>query len=288
MTQRDLQRWSREVAEDPGAPSFVRLARAYRKQGRPGPARDVVLAGLQSNPEHVEAHALLALLYVEEGDRQQARDEWETALRLDPDNFDASRGLGFLALERGDLRAARRHLDNAGRARPDDPAVDQALQVLGQRENGAVEPGAGASVAGVPAAAAGATTGGVGSAGGRVDPSRLFQPLEGEPLLRGALLLDQQGLVVAGRLEPGETEPELLAGMLATVVEEAHRTAELMDLGAWEGMLLDCDGVTLHVSPVQSLVLVLAARAETPAGWMVRIAAEAAALAHSFAKSTRG
>ena len=107
MTERDLQRWSREVAEDPGAPSFVRLARAYRRQGRRQAARDVVVAGLGRHPEHVDAHALLALLHVESAERERARDEWETVLRLDPGNFDASRGLGFLALRRRRLDAAK-------------------------------------------------------------------------------------------------------------------------------------------------------------------------------------
>ncbi|NIP83747.1 MAG: tetratricopeptide repeat protein [Gemmatimonadetes bacterium] len=125
----DIQRWTREVAEDPGAHAFVRLARAYRRQGRRAAARNVVLRGLERNPEHLGGHALLAVIHVEEGDRQLAEDEWETVMRLDPDNFDASRGLGFLALERGELDVARRHLDNAARMRPDDPVVAEARQV---------------------------------------------------------------------------------------------------------------------------------------------------------------
>ncbi|MFO7895206.1 MAG: tetratricopeptide repeat protein, partial [Longimicrobiales bacterium] len=135
MSERDIERWTREVAENPGAPSFVRLARAYRAQGRREAARTVVLQGLEHSPEHIGAHGLLALIHVEDGERQKAGDEWETMLRLDPGNFDASRGLGFLALERGDLDAARRHLEAAADVRPDDPAVTQALEVLVRRED---------------------------------------------------------------------------------------------------------------------------------------------------------
>ena len=84
MSERDLQRWTLEVARDPGAPSFVQLARLYRRQGHRQAARDVVIRGLERSPRHVDARALLALLYMEDGDREGARDEWETLLQLEP------------------------------------------------------------------------------------------------------------------------------------------------------------------------------------------------------------
>lgn len=309
------------MAEDPGAPSFVRLARAYRRQGRRQAAHDVVVAGLGRQPEHVDAHALLALLHVETGDRERARDEWETVLRLDPGSFDASRGLGFLALERGELPAARRHLDAAARARPDDPAVRQARDVLTRRESGGGTPEAPdddddahgaasgaaagarrlpAAVAPAPAQAAAVGTAAVSApadtpagtpaarprersgGGAGADPLRLFDPLAGDGPFLGALLLDEQGLVVAGSLDRAGGEPELLVGMLSTVVEEARRTAELMQLGEWQGMLLDGDELMLHVAPLRDSTLVVAARRGAPAGWVVRTAGQAHTLAHGF------
>lgn len=288
MTERDLQRWSREVAEDPGAPSFVRLARAYRHQGRRTAARDVVLAGLAANPEHVEAHALLALIHIEDGERQQARDEWETVLRLDPSNFAAGRGLGFLALERGDLQAARRHLDAAAGVRPDDPAVSQALQVLDRRErtgrerSAQRESAAGPEVATAPEAAP-VTEGAPGR-----DPVRLFAALTGEAPFRGALVLDEQGLVLAGRLEDEGRQDDLLGALLNTAVAEARRTSGMLRLGSWEDLLLETAEATLHVTALDGgAVVVVVAERGAPAGWVVRTANRARGLADRFLEEAR-
>jgi predicted regulator of Ras-like GTPase activity (Roadblock/LC7/MglB family) len=290
MTDRDIQRWSREVAEDPGAPSFVRLARAYRRQGRRGAARDIVVRGLARNPEHLDGHSLLALMHVEEGDPVRARDEWETVLRLEPGHFDASRGLGFLALERRDYDVARRHLEAAARARPGDATVVQALQVL-DRKTAAVAPPV------EPVPQAGVTEAGAvkGSPGVALDaptvpaqatgaPEGLFHNLDGEPCFAGALVLDGHGMVLAGALaREGEDNGALLGALLDGVVAEANRTTHLIHMGAWEELTVECENATIHVAPLDDgAVVVSKLQPRTPAGWVVRLAATARGLACSF------
>jgi hypothetical protein len=321
MTERDIQRWSREVAQDPGAPSFVRLARAYRRQGRRGAARDVVVRGLARNPEHLEGHSLLALMHVEEGDPVRARDEWETVLRLEPGHFDARRGLGFLALERRDFDAARRHLEAAARVRPGDTTIAQALQVLDRKVAAttpttppppatpapvappAAPPAPAATPAAPPAPAAAPALPSAptptGAAGGAADapggpgvqpdatprePDRLFEPLGGEPCFDGALLLDSHGMVLAGRLDEGEERGgELLGALLDSVVAEAIRTTVLVELGEWQELMLDCDAATVHVASLPGRAVVVAKlRPRTPAGWVVRLASTARGLASRF------
>jgi predicted regulator of Ras-like GTPase activity (Roadblock/LC7/MglB family) len=272
MSQADIQRWSREVAEDPGAPSFVRLARTYRKRGRTAAAREVVERGLSRHPEHLAAHCLLALLRLDEGDRDGARDEWEIVLRVEPESFDALRGLGFLALERDDLGAARRYLDSAARIRPSDPAVSEARQLVALRVAGA-ERSLDASAAS-------------GSMGG--DPALLFQRLRGEPTFQGALLLDRRGRPVAGALGGagdggGHVDAEMLGGLMAGVAEEARRTAELLGIGSWDRVLLDAEEGMVDISSMaEDSAVVLLAKAGTPVGWTVRLAGRARDLARRF------
>src|SRR5690606_4909847 len=115
----DLPRRGGEVARDPGSPSYLPLADAYRRLGKTQAALRVCLRGLERSPGHVDGHLLLARLYLELGDRERAADEWAVAVRLDPENFDAHRGLGFFHLERGELSSASRHLERAALARPD-------------------------------------------------------------------------------------------------------------------------------------------------------------------------
>lgn len=290
MTERDLQRWSREVAEDPGAPSFVQLARAYRRQGRNDAARETILRGLTVHPEHIEAHAVLALIHVQAGERQQAGDEWETILRLDPGNFDASRGLGFLALEQGDLAAARRHLDAAIAARPDEPSVQQARRVLTRREQQPVTAEATAGTEADATATERATdrttkratpppaTGSVAR-----DPAGLFSSMTADAPFRGALILDDQGLILAGRLEEAERSEDVLAAQLAASVAEAQRSVEILGLRAWEDMLLETPRATIHLTTLGAgAVLVVVADPQAPPGWVVRAAAGAVDLARRF------
>jgi predicted regulator of Ras-like GTPase activity (Roadblock/LC7/MglB family) len=130
----DLQRWSDEVARDPRSLAFLPLARAYRKQSLSDAAMQLCLRGLESYPSHVEAHGLLAVLHAEQGDRQRAADEWSIVLRLDRDNFEALRGLGFCYLEEDRLSKARQMLERAALLRPTDPAVREALRLLGTRQ----------------------------------------------------------------------------------------------------------------------------------------------------------
>jgi Flp pilus assembly protein TadD len=287
MTERDIERWTREVAEDPGASSFVKLARAYRTQGRSDAARSVVIQGLQQNPEHIGGHGLLALIHVETGEREKAGDEWQTMLSLEPDNFEASRGLGFLALERDDLAGARRYLEQADRSQPGDTAVAQALRVLERRE--AAGDGARVAVAGNSGGSDGARATArrarrrTPAAPGLRDPEDLFAVLRNETPFLGAVVLDARGLVVAGGIELENGSDELLAGLISTAVEEAKRAAEMVGLGSWDGLLLDCADATVHVAGLSDIgMVVVAARQDAPAGWAVRTARRAQALARNF------
>ncbi|MEX2284690.1 MAG: roadblock/LC7 domain-containing protein [Gemmatimonadota bacterium] len=116
-----------------------------------------------------------------------------------------------------------------------------------------------------------------------LDPSRLFESVVKGQIL-GALLLDSQGLVLAGSLS-GETgnRAETLGALLGGAIEEAARTANHLSLGNWNGILLESDHALLHLAPVSTdTILLIAARRDTPPGWMLRSAHQANALAARF------
>ena len=307
----DLQRLSEEVARDPGSSSFLPLADAYRRMGKTQAALRVCLRGLERNPGHVGAHLLLARLYLELGDRERAADEWAMVVRLDPDNFDAHRGLGFFHLERGELSAASRHLERAASARPNEPTVREALSVLRRRQaresarakpagegdgsapaanrspTAAVAPEAAAApeAAGAPApvAAAGEVPQADGGMG-RWDPSQVFAPLGVEAPYLGWLLLDSRGLVLAGSVRAdGMERGEMLGAVVGAAAEEAARTAELLSIGSWRGIVMETERALVHVAPLEQDLLVLTAAARgTPVGWMLRAAERTAKLAREF------
>lgn len=321
----DLQRWSEEVARDPGSPAFVPLADTYRRQGKREVALRLCLRGLERNPTNTEAHALLARLYLETGEREKAFDEWGMILRLDGNHFEANRGMGFVHLERGDFGTARRHLEKAAARRPNDVAVQEALKVLAERLGSAPgpttshvdAPGAGAAPAAAPAPSAPQPAAAAAPPESRTaapapthaaapspsvaaspapeaadtvtrDPSRLFDALKREPPYLGALVMDAQGLVLAGGLaEERVGGAEALGALLGGAVDEASRTAELLRLGGWRGLLLETERAQIHVTPIgDELMVLLAARAEAPAGWVLRTAARATELGRSYVEQT--
>jgi predicted regulator of Ras-like GTPase activity (Roadblock/LC7/MglB family) len=100
------------------------------------------------------------------------------------------------------------------------------------------------------------------------------------------LLLDRRGLVLAGTLRdsrPGAAED--LGAILGGAIDEALRAVTHLQLGAWRGLMLEAEGAVVHVSPVPGdALLVVAARREAPAGWVMRTAAHAASLAGRFAE----
>ena len=308
----DLQRWSEEVARDATSLAFVPLARAYRKQGKRDAALRLCLRGLEHHPAHVDAHALLAILYFESGHRLKAYDEWSMVLSLDPDNFDALRGMGFYYLEQDDNEAALRHLERAASHKPGDPAVGEALRIIRERmapaaeqtnvvelvemveppvhEVPAPEP-APVAVAEPPAPQAEVVVVTEPPAAPpqratrfqEADPTRLFDPLLRGGQVLGALLLDAQGLVMAGSLDGELTESaEAMGAILSGAIEEAARTAAHLSLGEWSGVLLEADAAVLHLAPVEGNIVLLAAQRNAPAGWVLRSAQQAAVLAKRF------
>lgn len=285
----EIRRWSEEVARDPGSLAFVPLAEAYRRQGKLDAALRLCLRGLGKHPSNVEAHAVLARIYLERGDREKAGDEWHAIAALDPEHFEACRGLGFAHLERGEPEEAARLLEKAAEARPDDRSVREALALARERRAGAGEPAEGRG-AGAPVEPAG---GGAPSppeeaepAGGmRADapPREVFGPLLGSPNLLGILLVDADGLVVAGKLSGEEAgRADEVAAVLSGAIEEARRTAEHLKLGAWEGILLEAEGARAYLAPVGGSLLLVAGEGEAPVGWLKRISGDAGELAEAF------
>lgn len=116
------------------------------------------------------------------------------------------------------------------------------------------------------------------------DPSRIFDPIMKGGQILGALILDSQGLVMGGALAGGVgAQAETLGAILGGAIEEAVRTAEHLSLGTWKGVLLEADQAVLHFSPVsEGMIVLVAAQKNAPTGWVLRSAAQAAAIATRF------
>ena len=119
---------------------------------------------------------------------------------------------------------------------------------------------------------------------GSDDPSKIFEPLMRGGQVLGALVLDTQGLVMAGSLSGDvATQAETLGAILGGAIEEAVRTAAQLSLGPWSGVLMEADTAVLHIAPIsEGMIVLLAAERNAPAGWVLRSAQQAAFLAKRF------
>lgn len=119
-------------------------------------------------------------------------------------------------------------------------------------------------------------------AGAPEDPAHLFDDLLAAPNVRGALLLDARGLVLAGSLRGGASGDDAGA-ILGSAVDEALRTVEFLSLGAWKGLLMESGDATLHVRPIADQgIAVLAVSPGSPTGWVLRTAGTLAARASRY------
>lgn len=264
-----VQGWKEELAREPGSLAFLPLVEALRRLGRLDDARRYALSGLERHPHLPGAHDSLARVLADAGDASGARDEWEFALRLDPEHHASLRGLGFLAFKRRDLAGAEVLLTRALHGHPADDGLATALRRVRaelRRPSDVPAPAPARNGHALPARASAAD-----------QARRLFAPLLGDGD-RTALLLDQDGLVLAGTYIDGDGRDvaEEVGAQLSGLALEATRALEQLGLGRWESLVVEAQHATVALAPglEHSVVMVAAAR-DTQVGLVRRLLGQA-------------
>jgi tetratricopeptide (TPR) repeat protein len=315
-TPAQVRQWSDEVAADPASLAFLPLARAYQAQGRRDAALKLCIRGLEKHPDHVEAHYLLGLLYREGGDTLKAFDEWDIALALDPEHGGSRREIGLISHARGEWAAAVRHLEKALETDAFDQEVRSALEDAWTRAHGGRAPSAspapssasapasadafpfdppgpppvaatgsapeGTGTRGAPASSASPPIAPSGTTAGAADADpydvamREFAAFSAERGIVGAVLLDDQGFVLAGEMAVGGVDrgPEV-AAVLSGASSEAERALAHLGLGGWKGILVETPDAVVRLAPAGDGLVAVAGRREVPTGWTLRVAARA-------------
>ena len=94
----EIERWSEELARDPGSGVFIPLADALRRRGQLDLAYRVATRGLARRPYDGDAHDLLARIWADRGDVERAMDEWSIALAVCPGTCRRAQGHGLRVL----------------------------------------------------------------------------------------------------------------------------------------------------------------------------------------------
>lgn len=294
------------------------LGLLYRDAGQLTKAFDEWDIALALAPEHHGARREIGLLCVARGEWAAAVRHLERALELDMEDEEVR-----LALEqawensRGGGKPPRRAPAPAPAAPADDFTLGNVIELptaadlaasAETRPDAAAPAGSTASAASTaPAATAAAPAASAASApaapsvngtageawgGGREFDALQgeFTQLAGERGMVGAVMLDAQGYVVAGRMEVGGVDRAAeIAAVLSGASSEAERAVRHLKMGAWKGILVETEAAVVRLSPTADGGMVaVAGRREVPMGWIMRVAGRARDAAARFLAALGG
>jgi predicted regulator of Ras-like GTPase activity (Roadblock/LC7/MglB family) len=288
----DIRVMSEMLAADPSSLVFLQLGEALRRKGQLDLAWRVATRGLERHPQRADAHDLVARIAADRSDFARARTEWEQALLLSPGHPSAQKGLGFLLFAQGENSQAEQFLAAAAAADPGDTALGAAL---GKIRSAAAEGYASERpTIEIPAVSAEPRRSGGTARASRMTPraSRITQalaapipfapaPVDARELFRdslpdgshAALLLDDQGLVVAGmyRDPDGRDVAADVGAQLSGVSDEASRAMKHLGLGAWKHISFEAQTASVAMAPSGPGVLLVAAPRTVPLGFVRRV-----------------
>lgn len=248
----DIRTMSEQLAADPSSLVFLPLAEQLLGRGDLAHASRVARKGAERHAHRADVHDLVARIALAMGDEPTAERAWLGALKISADFGAAHRGLGFLCYRQGRWDDAETHLSKARTATPGDPALEAAWEALHIARNESVEE--------APAALSAAQT-----AGG------LFDGAIGDTG-QVALLLDADGLVVAGQYHTadGEDLGAVIGAHLSGVSDEASRAMRHFGLGQWTRLALETEAATVVMAPTGDGVALVAAPRDVALGLVRR------------------
>jgi len=283
MSAEEVRAMSEQLAADPASLVFLPLGEALLARGDLAHAARVARRGADRHGGRADAQDLVARIALSQGDPATAEAAWTNALRVQPEFGAAHRGLGFLRYQQGRLDEAEHHLGIVRDASPNDPALQAAWTAVqvARAELAASNEVTEVSVA--PSAREPRASALVATLSGAETASRLFDDTLGETA-QVALLLDRDGLVVAGRYmtAAGEDLGAVIGAHLSGVSEEAARAMRHFGLGAWTRISLEAEAATISMAPSGDGVTLVAAPKEVPLGFVRRTLDQCASLARRW------
>jgi tetratricopeptide (TPR) repeat protein len=260
MSPDDIRTMSEQLAADPSSLVFLPLGESLLARGDLAHAARVARRGADRHTGRPDALDLVARVALAQGDAPGAEKAWTTALTISPEFGAAHRGLGFLRYQQGRLAEAEQHLGAARTASPNDPALEAAWREL---QSAHAEQRASAAHAVVVEEAVVPSSDGGAAA--------LFDGALGDSK-QVALLLDRDGLVVAGRYETadGTDLGAVIGAHLSGVSDEAARARRHFGLGAWTRIALESDAATIVMGPPCAGFTLVGAPQDVPLGFVRR------------------
>lgn len=130
MAIEDIERLKEKVEKDPNSKLFVPLAEEYKKAGMTDEAIDVLIRGLERQPEYLSARVSLGKIYIEKGMLNEAKGEFEKVTLTIPDNLFAHKKLAEIYRDLGDRERAGKAFRTVLKLNPMDEWAETGLSEL--------------------------------------------------------------------------------------------------------------------------------------------------------------
>lgn len=130
MSEQDIQRYEKMLAEDPNSRAFAPLANAYRKAGKLDDAIRVAESGVRRHPHYSGGLVVLGRALMEAGEMAKAAEIMERAVAEAPENYLAQKTMGRIAKARGDNQRALTAMKAAHLLSPEDMEIEGELKAL--------------------------------------------------------------------------------------------------------------------------------------------------------------
>ncbi len=287
---RDLEkeRLRQKIQSYPNMILYARLATLYKDDGQIEASIQVCRAAISMFPYYGGTYLVLGEICTESGDFAGARVHLEKAVELDKYNYTALKLLAqvYMQLKMPDLSARRLEeilyfapgdqsvmellhtaRASAGEAPPEeappspkaveagaDPGVSPEgyaeTEFAPEEETGEAEVGV-EDEAGV---SEGARGGGAVEIGREAEINAAIHAIAGITGVKGALLVDPYGLVIAAKLSK-DVDEDLAGAMITNIYRAVARSAEPMGIGAFEDGLIEGEGGNIHVMGLEDMIL---------------------------------
>lgn len=289
MNPDQIRTMSEQLAADPSSLVFLPLGEALLARGELAHASRVARRGAERHAGRPDALDLVARVALAQGDTTAAEGAWTRALAVSPEFGAALRGLGFLRYQQGRFDEAEVHLGAARTLSPGDQALESAWRAVQAARQEASDAAAAQRSASDLLAVGDVDDHGAGHAHrpaaltGAAAASALFDAALGDSA-QVALLLDGDGLVVAGRYETadGSDLGAVIGAHLSGVSDEAARAMRHFGLGAWTRIALESEAATIVMAPAGEGVTLVAAPREMPLGFVRRTLDQCAEIARRW------
>jgi tetratricopeptide (TPR) repeat protein len=132
MSLKDIENLKERIEKDPNSKLFVPLAEEYRKEGMLDEAVEVLIKGIEKQPDYMSARVSLGKIYIEKGMLEEARSEFEQVISAIPDNLFAQKKLAEIYRDTGERDLSIKSFRRVLKLNPMD---EDALSQLNDIEN---------------------------------------------------------------------------------------------------------------------------------------------------------